>query len=57
MCEQYGDPKLCHEMKRKILAGNAARANAPITTLLAEAAANDDLNWTRRVPEEWDPDD
>jgi hypothetical protein len=24
---------------------------------LAESAANDDLSWTRRVLEEWDPGD
>jgi len=55
LCEQYGYPKLTAEAKRKILAGNAARVYGIDLDALAIAAAADDLSWTRRVAEEWDP--
>jgi uncharacterized protein len=55
MCAEYGYPKITAEAKRRILAGNAARVYDVDLDALAKAAANDDLSWTRRVAEEWDP--
>jgi hypothetical protein len=54
MCEEFGYPKLTPEVKRKILAGNAAPLYGVDLDELAVAAASDDLSWTRRVAEEWD---
>jgi hypothetical protein len=53
MCEEFGYPKLTPEMKRKILAGNAAPLYGIDLDALAVAAAGDDLSWTGRVAEEW----
>lgn len=49
LCEQFGYPKLTPEVKRKILAGNAARVYGVDLEELAVAAANDDLSWTSAV--------
>jgi hypothetical protein len=55
MCEEFGYPKLTPELKRKILAGNAAPLYGVDLDELAVAAASDDLSWTGRVSEEWKP--
>jgi predicted TIM-barrel fold metal-dependent hydrolase len=52
MCEQFGYPKISPEMKRKILAGNAARVYGIDLDAVAVAAANDDLSWTSQVAAE-----
>ncbi len=49
LCERFGYPKLTAEMKRKILAGNAARVYGVDLDALAVAAATDDLSWTNDV--------
>jgi hypothetical protein len=49
MCERFGYPKLTPEVKRKILAGNAARVYGVDLDQLAVAAATDDLSWTNDV--------
>jgi hypothetical protein len=54
MCEEFGYPKLTPEVKRKILAGNAAPLYGVDLAELAVAAASDDLSWTSRVADEWD---
>jgi predicted TIM-barrel fold metal-dependent hydrolase len=53
MCEEFGYPKITPDMKRKILAGNAAPLYGVDLDELAVAAANDDLSWTDRVVDEW----
>jgi uncharacterized protein len=49
MCERYGYPKLTPAIKRKILAGNAARVYGVDLDELAAAAETDDLSWTNEV--------
>ena len=49
MCEKFGYPKLTPNAKRKILAENAARVYGVDLDALANAAAADDLSWTREV--------
>jgi predicted TIM-barrel fold metal-dependent hydrolase len=49
MCEQYGYPKLTPSVKRKILAGNAARVYGVDLTELSVAVRTDDLSWTNDV--------
>jgi predicted TIM-barrel fold metal-dependent hydrolase len=49
MCERYGYPKLTPSVKRKILAGNAARVYGIDLAELSIAARTDDLSWTNEV--------
>jgi hypothetical protein len=56
LCERYGYPKLTPEVKRKILAGNAARVYGVDLDALAVAASTDDLSWTNDVLEAYDQD-
>ena len=49
MCDKFGYPKLTQTAKRKILAENAARVYGVDLEALANAAAADDLSWTRDV--------
>jgi uncharacterized protein len=49
LCERYGYPKLTPAIKRKILAGNAARVYGVDLEQLAVAAKTDDLSWTDDV--------
>ncbi len=49
MCERYGYPKLTPAIKRKILAGNAARVYGVDLDQLTTATETDDLSWTDDV--------
>ena len=49
MCERFGYPKLTHEVKRKIISGNAARVYGIDLDVVGEAARRDELSWTKEV--------
>jgi len=54
LCEQYGYPKITKEMKRKILAGNAARVyHVDLEKLADDIAKEDVLGWTKDVMAEF----
>jgi predicted TIM-barrel fold metal-dependent hydrolase len=54
LCERYGYPKLTPSVKRKILAGNAARVYGVDLSELDLAVRSDDLSWTREVQTAYD---
>jgi hypothetical protein len=51
--ERYGYPELTAEIKKKILALNAARVYGLDLRQLTEAAAKDDLSWARAAVDEY----
>jgi predicted TIM-barrel fold metal-dependent hydrolase len=56
MCERFGYPKLTPEVKRKILAGNAARAYGIDLAALSQSVEDDQsvLGWIRAILDEHD---
>jgi predicted TIM-barrel fold metal-dependent hydrolase len=50
MCETYGYPKITPQMRRKIVAGNAARVyGVDLDDLAAKVEAENVLSWTKEV--------